>query len=282
MEDDNKISYFFLGLGLGVAVGVLFAPKSGAEAITLRSRAEDGTDYVKRRANDLRDTAADAIDRSKETIRRQKENLRPRRCGQASVTRSGKDYDARLGSGGQEQTQEELRREFSEKMENQTVFLVIIAIFVAICAAAMIFQAAMLYGTYKATKEMRDRILPLSVKVDALVDISRSLVTDARTTIAEVTVKTNQILDVALEQMQMSKIPGDASLRTRRQLERAEIVVDDALNRAQDTVELVHKGFWLRSGINGVAAGVRAAMEFLLRGTRPSPDQVTVDEEMFI
>ena len=31
MEDDNKLSYFCLGLGLGVAVGVLFAPKSGAE-----------------------------------------------------------------------------------------------------------------------------------------------------------------------------------------------------------------------------------------------------------
>jgi gas vesicle protein len=76
MEDDNKLSYFCLGLGLGVAVGVLFAPKSGAETRDyLRSRAEDGTDYVKRRANDLRDTAAEAIDRSKETIRRQKENL---------------------------------------------------------------------------------------------------------------------------------------------------------------------------------------------------------------
>ena len=76
MEDDNKLSYFFLGLGLGVAVGVLFAPKSGAETRDyLRSRAEDGTDYVKRRANDLKDSAADAIDRSKESIRRQKENL---------------------------------------------------------------------------------------------------------------------------------------------------------------------------------------------------------------
>ena len=169
-------------------------------------------------------------------------------------------------------------------MENQTVFLVIIAIFVAISAAAMIFQAVMLYGTYKAAKEMRDRILPLTVKVDALVDTSRSLITDAKTTIAEVTVKTNQILDVALVQMQtVEEFLEDASLRTRRQLERAEIVVDDALSRAQDTVELVHKGVLAPiRGINGVAAGVRAAMEFLLRGTRPSPDQVTVDEEMFI
>ena len=76
MEDDNKLSYFFLGLGLGVAVGVLFAPKSGAETRDfLRSKAEEGTDYVKRRAEDLRDTATDAIDRSKEGIRRHKENL---------------------------------------------------------------------------------------------------------------------------------------------------------------------------------------------------------------
>jgi len=76
MEDDNKLSYFFLGLGLGVAVGVLFAPKSGEETREfLRSKAEEGTDYVKRRADDLRETASDAIDRSKEGIRRHKENL---------------------------------------------------------------------------------------------------------------------------------------------------------------------------------------------------------------
>ena len=76
MEDDSKLSYFFLGLGLGVAAGVLFAPKSGAETRDyLRSRAEEGTDYVKRRAEDLRDNAAEAIDRSKDTLRRHKENL---------------------------------------------------------------------------------------------------------------------------------------------------------------------------------------------------------------
>ena len=76
MEDDNRLSYFFLGLGLGVAAGVLFAPKSGVETRDfLRSKADEGTDYVKRRAEDLRDSATDAIDRSKEGIRRHKENL---------------------------------------------------------------------------------------------------------------------------------------------------------------------------------------------------------------
>lgn len=76
MEDDNKLSYFFLGLGLGVAVGVLFAPKSGAETRDfLRSKADEGTDFVKRSAEDLRDTAADTIDRGKDAIKRHKDNL---------------------------------------------------------------------------------------------------------------------------------------------------------------------------------------------------------------
>lgn len=76
MEDDNKLSYFFLGLGLGVAVGVLFAPKSGAETRNLlRSKAEEGADFVKRRSAEFRDQAADALDRGKQAVSRHKENL---------------------------------------------------------------------------------------------------------------------------------------------------------------------------------------------------------------
>jgi len=169
-------------------------------------------------------------------------------------------------------------------MDNQTIFLALIAVFVAVSAAALIFQAAMLYGTYKASRELRDRIVPLTAKVDALVETSRSVVTEARVQIAEITSKTSDILDVAKQQMEtLGEILEDASARTRRQMEHAEIVVDDAITRAQDTVELVHSGILAPiRGINGVAAGVRAALQFLMRGTRPSPDQVTVDEEMFI
>jgi gas vesicle protein len=76
MEDDNKLSYFFLGLGLGVAVGVLFAPKSGIETREfIRDKANEGVDYVKRRGDDLRETATETIDRTKEKLRRQKDNL---------------------------------------------------------------------------------------------------------------------------------------------------------------------------------------------------------------
>ena len=84
MEDDSKLSFFFLGLGLGVAVGVLFAPKSGAETREfIRVKATDGTDYVKRRGVELKETAAETVETAKEKLRRHKENL-------ASAVEAGK------------------------------------------------------------------------------------------------------------------------------------------------------------------------------------------------
>jgi len=74
--DDNKFSYFFLGLGLGVAAGLLFAPKTGAETRDLlRSKADEGKDYVRRRSEELVDTANEAIEKGKTAISRQKDNL---------------------------------------------------------------------------------------------------------------------------------------------------------------------------------------------------------------
>ena len=76
MEDDNKFSYFFLGLGLGVAVGLLFAPKSGPETRELlRSKADEGKDYLKRRSIELRESAGDVIDRGRTVVTRQRDNL---------------------------------------------------------------------------------------------------------------------------------------------------------------------------------------------------------------
>lgn len=76
MEDDNKFSYFFLGLGLGVAAGLLFAPKSGPETRDLlRSKADEGKEYLRRRTSEVRDQANDAIERGKSTVNRSRENL---------------------------------------------------------------------------------------------------------------------------------------------------------------------------------------------------------------
>ena len=74
--EDSKLSYFLFGLGMGVAVGVLFAPKSGEETREmLKSRANEGADYLRRRGEEVRDSATDMIGRGKEALQSQKDNL---------------------------------------------------------------------------------------------------------------------------------------------------------------------------------------------------------------
>lgn len=76
MDDDSKFSYFFLGLGLGVAVGLLFAPKSGSETRDLLlTKADEGKEFLKRRSSELRDSASEAIEKGKTAVTRQRDHL---------------------------------------------------------------------------------------------------------------------------------------------------------------------------------------------------------------
>ena len=76
MDEDKKLSFFFLGLGIGVAVGILFAPKSGEETRDLiKTKAGESKDFIKRRSDDLREQASELVDRSKDVVARQKEQL---------------------------------------------------------------------------------------------------------------------------------------------------------------------------------------------------------------
>jgi len=76
MDEDKRISYFCLGLGIGVAVGILFAPKSGDETRQLlRSKADESKDFLKQKTVELKDSAVDLADKSKMALQRQKEQL---------------------------------------------------------------------------------------------------------------------------------------------------------------------------------------------------------------
>jgi gas vesicle protein len=86
-EQNGGIGYFIVGMGIGVAVGMLLAPRSGEETRQIlrvkadegkdfvRAKTEEGREYVRRRGSEIRDSAADIIDRSKDAIARQKEQL---------------------------------------------------------------------------------------------------------------------------------------------------------------------------------------------------------------
>ena len=75
-EESSKFSYFAFGLGLGLAIGVLFAPKSGEETRDyIRGKADEGKDYIKRRSEELRGQAGDILDRGRSAVSRQRDQL---------------------------------------------------------------------------------------------------------------------------------------------------------------------------------------------------------------
>jgi hypothetical protein len=167
-------------------------------------------------------------------------------------------------------------------MDQQTL-LTIMAAFVIISAIALIIQAGFLFGIYKGLKNLEEKTTPLIPKVDALVEASRSAVTESRTQIHDISLKTGDILDVTRKQLaRVDEVLEDAAVRARVQMDRAEMVLDDALNRTQETVAAVHSGIMkpLRE-IQGVQAGIRAAVNFLTRPRHNGP-VATADEEMFI
>jgi gas vesicle protein len=74
--DKNGLSSFLLGLGVGVAIGMLFAPKTGQETReVIKNKAGEGTDYLKQRSAGLKQTASDWVDKGKDALGRQKDNL---------------------------------------------------------------------------------------------------------------------------------------------------------------------------------------------------------------
>jgi len=76
VDDTKGLSYFFLGLGIGVAAGIVFAPQSGSETRgKIRSKAVESGDFVRRRSEELRDNATGLVDRGRDIVKSQKETL---------------------------------------------------------------------------------------------------------------------------------------------------------------------------------------------------------------
>jgi gas vesicle protein len=73
---DRGFAAFLAGLGVGVAIGMLFAPKTGGETRDIiKSKAGEGKDYIKHRSTELRSQAGELFEKGKEAMGRQKEHM---------------------------------------------------------------------------------------------------------------------------------------------------------------------------------------------------------------
>lgn len=76
-SDSNSFMWFLAGLGVGAAVGILYAPKSGRETReAIMQAADEGRETVSNRARQARDQAGQWVDRGKQYVDSQKEQIR--------------------------------------------------------------------------------------------------------------------------------------------------------------------------------------------------------------
>jgi len=161
--------------------------------------------------------------------------------------------------------------------------LTVMTVFVIVAAIALLIQAVMLAGIFRASRGLQQNVQRLTPKIEGVLEISRQTIEDSRKQIADITSKTSEILETTRKQVQrIDEFLDDATARARVQMDRAEMVLDDAMVRTQRTVAVVEGGILKPlMQVQGVAAGIKTALTFLLRG-RPNPEDAHSDEEMFI
>lgn len=169
--------------------------------------------------------------------------------------------------------------------------LVVLTVFVALCALSQLGQFLAMFGLYKKVKQMQDQALPLLSKGEALLskieqtlESAKLTIDDSRKQMGEFSGKANGILD--LTKVQLDKVDvlvTDASERARRQMDRVELVVNNTVERVQSLVSSTHDGILKPvNEINAVVSGVRGGLGFLFKSRRPNVEHATQDEEMFI
>jgi len=162
---------------------------------------------------------------------------------------------------------------------------------VAASWVALTVTALAMLGIYRSAKKLEDKLGKVAVKAEPalekagpMIDSVNAMVTESRPKIAEVLTRANEITITAKEQIaRLSQLVNEAADSARVQIERIDTVVGDTVVRVEETTAAIESAV-LRPvrEVNAVVSGLRAAIGALSRGSRPSVDHVTQDEEMFI
>ena len=169
-------------------------------------------------------------------------------------------------------------------MPRELLLLYIMAVFTAVAAVALVIQMLFLLGMYRSTKILRER-------ATAFMDRWEPLADQAQKTLEQVRVQSDQILKKVegladQSKVQLDKVDAlltDVSQATRVQMERIDRAMAETVDRVHQTTDALQKTVLVPvRQIRAVAAALGAVLGSLNSRRRPTVDQVTLDEEMFI
>ena len=166
---------------------------------------------------------------------------------------------------------------------SDTTFL-LMAIAVLISSIALLLSALATLGTYRAVRRLESQIAPLLPQAAEFLQNSRLALDEALIQFRETGAKTQAVLDdVRAEIAHISIVRADLAGRLQAQMQRVELVLDDAVSCVQTITNTMQGGVIrpLRE-VGGILAGVRTAVRVFLHFQRPSVDQATPDDEAFL
>jgi hypothetical protein len=159
-----------------------------------------------------------------------------------------------------------------------------VATALVLSAVAMVAQAIVFFAILKVLKRLNERVTVFIPRAEAALVSAEKSLAESKNQIVEAMTKANAVLDSTQAQLaRFDGLVGDATEKARHHMERAELILEDSLDRIHKTVVQVNEVvLWPLKEVSGVAAGVRAALGALFRPGRPNVAQATADEEMFI
>jgi hypothetical protein len=162
-----------------------------------------------------------------------------------------------------------------------------LTIFIAVTSAAVVIQAGILVAMYLAVRQTTARTEALAsevrTKVLPTVELAHSMLEDLRPKVESIVNNFSESSAIARNQMErLDATMGDLLDRARLQVIRADELVGRALDRVEETGDLVSKTVVspVRQ-VSGLLQGLTAGLEFFFSGRRRSRDGA-VQDEMFI
>jgi hypothetical protein len=165
-----------------------------------------------------------------------------------------------------------------------STLLIALTVFVALTTIAMVAQALAMLGMVRVAREMQQKLNGLLPEIARVLEGAQNAINQTTKFLTEANTRTVGILDITKAQLEkLDEVVTDATHRAHAQMDRAELVLDDAMSRTQQTVAVLHRSVVspVRE-VSGMLSGIRATIIELARGRRPTVDHVTADEEMFI
>ncbi len=168
---------------------------------------------------------------------------------------------------------------------DQDFLLKIMAAFTGVAAVALVIMMGMMFAVYKSVSALRERSTEFLDRWEPIADDAKKTLGDFREQSSGILADVKNLTDNGKQQMQrVDTLLNDVQSAAKTSFEKVDQSLEQNLRRVNETTEAVQKTFLVPvKQARAVVAAVDAVVKHLAGGRRrPTVDQVTIDEEMFI